>query len=91
MSKGNRKIASYPRKRPNLARMARTLAPMILGQLSPTAGTIAKVARVGYNAYNSRKRAAPQEPSKKKVVEKQLETQIAGGHGGHPIFTRNRC
>lgn len=65
-----------------LQKMAIQAAMQALAHVNPGAGTAIRGARMAYGAYKTLKRSAPQKSAtKKKVVEKQLETQIAGGHG----------
>lgn len=82
--KGKRN-AITKRRQPANAQLQRYVAQAVqqaVAHLVPGAGTAIKGAKLAYNVYKSTKRSAPQgTAAKKKVVEKQLETQIAGGHG----------
>lgn len=80
---GNKTVARRPKgSAAQYQKMAQHVVKQVLKQLAPQVHTGLKVAKAGYDMYQSRKRAAPQAgATKKKVVEKQLETQIAGGHG----------
>jgi len=66
-----------------MRRLAIAAAQQAVSGMVPHGGTIIKGAKAGYKLWKATKRTAPQAGSNKrrKVVEKNLETQIAGGHG----------
>lgn len=80
MARGRNTVAT--RSQAVLQKMALKAAEQALKSLMPSAAGVIKVAKVAHGFHKATKRKAVQDgATKKKVVEKQLETQIAGGHG----------
>jgi len=79
---GKRAVTKKPKVSLDAKRLMLKSAEQLVRQLAPQVHGAYNVAKAGYGLYKATKRPAAQsKPSKKKVVEKQLETQIAGGHG----------